>query len=125
MRRIFITGFLALISVSAAANDNIKYVCSNDSVERTVEVVYTTPGSALPCEVQYTKDGQTQVLWSFQNETGKCEAQAASFVEKQTGWGWQCSTDSIPASQTPSEAETAPVPDVTPASETEEPPMVE
>lgn len=91
MRNIMITGFAALISVNALADENIKYSCTLDGAERVIEVVYTTPGEKLPCEVHYTKEGQSQVLWTYTNEIEKCETQAASFAEKQTTWGWQCS----------------------------------
>ena len=47
-------------------------------------------GSELPCEVQYTKDGATSVLWQASNEAGYCEQKAADFVEKQRGWGFEC-----------------------------------
>lgn len=110
MRHLFVTGALALISVSAAANENIKYVCTHDSAERVIEVVYTTPGQAVPCEIHYTKDGQTQTLWTYQNEAEQCESKAASFAEKQTGWGWQCTTSAAaePAPEATAEPETPP-----------------
>ena len=54
------------------------------------KLVQILTGIELPCEVQYTKDGATQVLWRASTETGYCEDKAAQFAEKQRGWGWQC-----------------------------------
>lgn len=92
MKKHFILGFAAIVSVNALANDNIKYTCTNNEAERVIEVVYTTPDQAVPCEIHYTKDGQTQTLWTFSNEAGACEIKAEEFVAKQSGWGWQCGT---------------------------------
>lgn len=100
MRKLLLSGFVAIVSINAMAKDNIKYSCTLDGAERVIEVVYATPDQPLPCEVRYTKEGQTQVLWSYTNSVDKCEVQAASFVEKQSTWGWQCRNDS--------EANTAP-----------------
>lgn len=90
-----LTAFFFSVNVMAA--DNIQYSCTLNGAERVIEVVYPTAGKKLPCEVHYTKDGQTEVLWTYQNELDKCETQAASFAEKQATWGWQCSTTSAAA----------------------------
>ena len=63
--------------------------CQLGDAVRIIKVVYTQ-GSELPCEVQYTKDGATSVLWQASNEAGYCEQKAADFVEKQRGWGFEC-----------------------------------
>ena len=31
-------------------------------------------------------------MWSATNAAGYCEEKAAAFVEKQQGWGWECTT---------------------------------
>ena len=63
--------------------------CQLGDAVRIINVVYPQ-GSELPCEVQYTKDGATSVLWQASNEAGYCEQKAADFVEKQRGWGFEC-----------------------------------
>ena len=103
MRKIIFFVMTALLSLNAMAADNIKYSCTLDGVERVIEVVYPTAGEKLPCEVHYTKAGETEVLWNYTNEIDKCEVQAESFVQKQTTWGWRCSNESDPAMDTATE----------------------
>ncbi|WP_372627630.1 hypothetical protein [Arsukibacterium sp.] len=63
--------------------------CQLGDAVRVVEVVYPK-GGELPCEVQYTKDGVTAVLWQASNEAGYCQQQAASFADKLRGYGFEC-----------------------------------
>ena len=72
---------------------NETFVCTHGDNERRIEVVYVGDGS-VPCEVQYTKDGEVQTLWSAQGEAGYCEQKAQAFVGKQQEWGWTCSLQS-------------------------------
>ncbi|MDH3715554.1 MAG: hypothetical protein OET44_17090 [Gammaproteobacteria bacterium] len=90
MKRTLTTVVLLTPMLTMAATDQ-RTVCTHDSQERVIELVYPA-GNQLPCEVRYTKDGTTEVLWNAQNETQYCETKAAEFVEKQRGWGWQCAT---------------------------------
>lgn len=94
-----------LCSVSAMAADNIKYSCTLNGAERLIEVVYPTAGEQLPCEVHYTKEGQTEVLWTYNSEVDKCEVQAASFAQKQATWGWQCSNEAEASTASAASAE--------------------
>lgn len=124
MRKLLLSGFAAIVSVNAMANDNIIYSCTLDGVKRIIEVVYATPDQPLPCEVRYTKEGQTQVLWTYTNDVDKCETQAASFAGKQSTWGWQCRNDADASPEagiepeTASKTEAAPEPEVTPEAKT-------
>ena len=70
--------------------------CSYGDLSRQIEVVYSDPGQAVPCEVIYNKqsEGTQQSLWRANNEAGYCEARAAEFIEKLEGWGWNCEADS-------------------------------
>ena len=86
--RIF-TAILFTLCLSQVALADTSYVCTQGGMERKIEVVYLGAGK-LPCEVRYSKEGTTRVLWSAQAEEGYCEARAAEFVEKQRGWGWEC-----------------------------------
>lgn len=80
---------LALLSFQSYAQD--KYVCHKGSAERTVEVVYSQPGSKVPCEVKYTKSNSNEVLWNATHEVGYCESKAKTFAAKLGGFGWSCS----------------------------------
>ncbi|KPA52034.1 hypothetical protein VT25_18365 [Photobacterium leiognathi subsp. mandapamensis] len=80
---------LTVLAFQAQAQD--KYVCKRGDSERVVEVVYTNPGSQVPCEVHYTKSTGTEVLWDAKNEKGYCEAKAKAFAEKLTTLGMTCS----------------------------------
>ena len=90
MKRPFLTVVLLTPAFALASTDQ-RTVCTHDTQERVIEVVYPT-GNQLPCEVRYTKNGNTEVLWNAENETRYCETKATEFIEKQRGWGWQCFT---------------------------------
>ena len=82
-------GVSALFLSSFVTADEV-YACQHDGIERTVKVVYESADSQIPCQVVYEKASGAQTLWSSQNEVGFCESKAESFVEKQRGWGWDC-----------------------------------
>jgi hypothetical protein len=92
--RIMIISILATICFSGIALADTTYVCTNSGMERKVEVVYLS-AEKVPCEVRYTKNGNTDVLWSAQAEEGYCEAKAAELVEKLRGWGWECAESTV------------------------------
>ncbi|TLS75327.1 hypothetical protein FE236_09545 [Mariprofundus erugo] len=66
------------------------YLCTMAEHERIVEVVYLNAGQLVPCEVQYQKDGQTEVLWRANNKQGYCERKARWFLKKLHRLGWTC-----------------------------------
>lgn len=82
-------GILFTICFCSMAFADTSYLCTRGGMERTIEVVYLGAGT-VPCEVRYTKDGTTEVLWSARFEAGYCDEKAADFVEKQQQWGWDC-----------------------------------
>lgn len=94
MRQLIAISSLMLVSSLVFAKDSIKYTCTLNNAERVIEVVYSTE-EATPCEVNYTKDGETKTLWHYQGTQGACEAKAEAFVDKQADWGWDC--DNAPA----------------------------
>lgn len=104
MRNFLLLSSLLVVSVSATANDAIKYTCKMNDAERAIEVAYASTGKLAPCTVSYTKDGVTQTLWSYESTEGQCEAKAAEFAEKQSSWGWTCSNDTS-GTQAPKSAE--------------------
>jgi len=79
---------LTLLAGSALADQS--YSCTHGKQERSISIVYQDQVKKVPCEVQYTKDGVTQTLWSAKGQVGYCEEKALAFVEKQRGWGWAC-----------------------------------
>jgi len=85
----FFAGVLFLLCFSQVALAETAYVCTQAGMERRIEVVQLG-AATVPCEVRYTKNGNTEVVWSAKVEAGYCEARAAEFVEKQRGWGWEC-----------------------------------
>ena len=94
MRKFLLIGSLLAVSVSATANDAIKYTCKMGNAERVIEVAYTSTDKPVPCTVSYTKDGNAQTLWSYESTEGQCEAKAAEFAEKQSDWGFSCTVES-------------------------------
>ncbi len=103
---IYISALLPVIAAALApaaqASSGDRTVCSHGNQTRIIEVKYTGEGT-IPCEVHYTKDSGSQVLWSAQTEGGYCEQKAAEFVEKQRGWGWECETTVAAAENTTTE----------------------
>jgi len=95
--------FIALFAGQAVANP---VVCTFGDLSRRIEVVYSDPGQAVPCEVIYDKsaEGSIETLWRANNETGYCEAQAAGLADKLSGMGWQCTAATDSAGETPDEA---------------------
>lgn len=89
MKLIYVLVFGSL-ALSASANANSSYVCSNAGQTREIHIVYDEPGNEVPCSVLYKKADGEKVLWSAQNQLGYCESKAADFAEKQESWGWNC-----------------------------------
>ncbi|MBJ7539099.1 hypothetical protein [Marinomonas transparens] len=83
------TCLVAAMSTSAIARENRTTLCVHDNQTRIIDIVYSGEGN-VPCEVQYTKLGETKTLWSANYKVGYCENKATAFVEKQIGWGWSC-----------------------------------
>jgi hypothetical protein len=89
---VLLVGVIAM-SNSTFANEPVKYTCTLNNAERIIEVNYSSD-KAVPCKVNYTKDGTTQSLWNYESTEGQCEAKATEFAEKQKSWGWNCTTAS-------------------------------
>ena len=89
---------LAVSGSMAFAQDGYSYQCTHNSSVRTIEVVYLQRESAVPCEVNYIKDGVQESLWNARYEEGYCEAKAAEFSKRQEEWGWSCKkvAESVP-----------------------------
>ena len=88
----------AVFSLHAAAQGLV--VCTHGALERSVEVVYETPGEPVPCEVRYAKSDAVTSPWRAEREEGYCERQAVGLIQRLTDAGWSCqasSTDGSPA----------------------------
>jgi hypothetical protein len=83
MKKILLS--LLLIPAAAFAADNQTTTCTRNGEQRIIEVASAGPG----CEVHYTKGTDTKTLWSSARAE-YCTEQAAAFVEKQKGWGFEC-----------------------------------
>ena len=88
----------AALSAAAAVPAN-PIRCTQGGAERSIEVVYTRPGSAVPCEVVYRKPaaGVTDVPWRADHQTGYCEARAGELAATLREAGWQCDAGTAPA----------------------------
>jgi hypothetical protein len=88
-----LTILVAALTLSTEAMAAEIYNCKLSKSERLITVVYTTEGSHLPCQVNYTKDGETKTLWEYKSTEGACTARAAEFAEKHSQWGWGCTKE--------------------------------
>ena len=72
-------------------------ICTQNQLTRKIEVVYTDPELALPCEVLYDKrnEGSQSSLWRAENTQGYCEEKARQLVHKHQSWGWLCSEEEV------------------------------
>jgi len=96
MKRFLTTAFilLGLFSTSAIADSKgDSYVCKHGDKTRTITIMYRYAGDPTPCEVLYEKDSGTQTLWNAQAEAGYCERKTKEFIDKQEGWGWNCTLE--------------------------------
>jgi hypothetical protein len=72
-----------------AAAEAMSYDCVHGGSTRRVEVAFPVAGQPR-CEVRYHKDGESQVLWSAEVESGYCESKARDFISKLQDAGWSC-----------------------------------
>jgi len=91
---------IALAALISAAAWGKSTECTNAGLTRSIEVVYSDPGHAIPCEVIYDKSAEgagQHSLWRADNQAGYCEDQAAAFVDKLRGLGWTCGVSAMAA----------------------------
>ena len=85
MKKIAFALLFAAATPWAGANETT--TCSAHGDQRVIELVTDEQG----CKVNYTKAGETKTLWSS-SRAEYCAPHAAEFIEKQKGWGYECST---------------------------------
>ena len=68
--------------------------CQSGKLTRSLEVVYSNPGQAVPCEVIYDKstEGSIATLWHAHYQAGYCEKKAEGMADKLIDWGWDCTS---------------------------------
>ena len=97
-----------VVSLHASAQDLV--TCTSGQLQRTVEVVYETPGKRVPCDVRYAKSsGEARSLWRAEHEEGYCERQAVSLIQKLSNAGWSCQAATADDSTAATELEPAAV----------------
>ena len=96
---------LAFLSATALLShlvlSDISYTCSNAGNSRQLDIIYTNATAQPPCEVRYTKAGNTEVLWKADTEQGYCEQKANEFINQQESWGWRCTKHPLNSPETP------------------------
>lgn len=70
------------------ADENI--ICTDGHQERMLSIIYHDQEAKVPCDVKYTKNGQTETLWHAENKVGYCEEKAEEFIQRLNEWGWRC-----------------------------------
>ena len=83
---------IAFVCILGASNlyADESIICTDGQLERVISIIYQDQDAKVPCDVQYTKDGQTETLWHAENEYGYCEEKVAEFIQKHIEWGWRC-----------------------------------
>ena len=97
----------ALLLISAGAVMAEATSCRLGELTRSIEVVYSAPGQATPCEVLYRKaaEGTVETLWRAANEAGYCEARAREFAARLERLGWACARESAPVDSADAETD--------------------
>lgn len=92
MKKLLICMFGLCLAAQAEDSQVVQtlYTCKQGSKERTVEIVYANKDGRAPCDVNYTKDGETKSLWSAKVDTKFCEDKAKEFVDKLNSLGLEC-----------------------------------
>lgn len=80
----------SIIPFALQAEESAVTTCTKEAQTRRIEVRYPQAENSPICEVLYSKNGSSKVLWNAQNDISFCERKAAEFVAKQNSWGWQC-----------------------------------
>lgn len=78
-----------MFSSNLYALENQLNICTRSDELRAIEIFYLT-GERVPCEVSYTKNSTSQILWRAQTFQGFCESRAAELMEKLRSSGWRC-----------------------------------
>ena len=86
---------VSLSLAAGVAHADETTVCKAGDLQRIITVTSDDKG----CQVNYTKGDTTTKLW-YSSHMEYCTARATEFIEKQKGWGFTCTTENTPASDT-------------------------
>jgi len=87
---------LCLLLAASGLSSANPVTCEYGKLTRTLEVVYSEPGQAVPCEVIYDKSGEGGTiasLWRANYTAGYCEAKAEGLADKLVDFGFKCSAN--------------------------------
>lgn len=87
-----------LCTAAGFSNADQTTLCNAHGQERKIQLVENEKG----CEVIYAKGADSKTLWSSER-SAYCAPHAAEFIEKQKGWGFECSTQDTAAATTASQ----------------------
>lgn len=65
-------------------------ICNAQGQERKIDLIENEQG----CQVNYIKNGESKTLWSSARPA-YCAPHAAEFIEKQKGWGFECTPQAV------------------------------
>lgn len=88
MKNTTIFTILSLFFVNSAFANHT--VCKSGNSERHIEVVSTNAEKGAPCEVKYTKDGDSKVLWKANSDAQFCKTKATGLADQLASSGWKC-----------------------------------
>ena len=77
--------------VATDGTGDLVSTCTYDNQVRVISVVYDNEATGKACEVNYEKSTGLETLWSANTDRDYCLDIALAFVQKQEGWGWDCS----------------------------------
>ena len=105
---------LACASTQAQVESHQKFVCASGPVKRVVAIFHDGKRQSSGCRVDYTKDGETNTVWTSKNDYAYCVAKAVSLVTKLTEGNFSCKPETVEQPEESGTLEHAPVPESQP-----------
>ena len=105
---------LACASTQAQVESHQKFVCASGPVKRVVAIFHDGKRQSSGCRVDYTKDGETNTVWTSKNDYAYCVAKAVSLVTKLTEGNFSCKPETVEQPEESGTPEHAPVPESQP-----------
>ena len=91
---------LLAMTDSVLGTDKPSYVktrCTRGKVVREIVIKYKNPVTKVGCEVFYNKKDEgawtKKRLWFAEYEAGFCQERVDEFIQKLTGWDWNCAPE--------------------------------
>ncbi len=102
MIRNLLVSILLSMGFTAFAKNSESYECKmKGAANRKVEINYLAEDKKVPCEVVYTNHVGSKKVYDAKIESGYCEKQTESFLQKLGNEGWKCEKAEtvVPAAQ--------------------------